>query len=202
MTTINLLRSHPFQPRLVTTLAALPGCGSPVARRVAIRLEDYLREVDETPGSLAGLWPLAARLPATVVTPDLERRRVRICLAWAMAIVAPATSCYLNLKVRSTLELMRAGRTVRDELSRAAYFAGHDTPEGRDASVSYVWNAVFAAFTLGHTRPLVPDVQAVLASGHELLARLVDLVDATGDAVLTGWTPIWLTPPAAEVPRA
>jgi hypothetical protein len=165
--------------------------GSPVVRAVATRLGDYLREVD---GSRSAFWPLVERIPQAPLSRTLEIRRVRLVLWWAAEVVSPTSAIYLNglLSATHPVLLVRAERDVRRALTLAAQCAQLDSQLADEAVVRHVWDAVFAAFTHGHTQPLTPMVLPVLRSGHELLRHLVDLPNST-DAALPAWTPVTLT---------
>jgi hypothetical protein len=162
--------------------------GSLVASAVAVRLADYLSEID---ASSSRFLPLAERLPYAAPSLALERRRIALVLDWGVRVVEPATTDFLNMTIDNSVQLLAAGRDVRHELTRARHIAHLDSTQARDLTVGYVWNAVFCAFTHGHTRPLLPAVLPVLLSAHELLARLIDLTDPT-DAAVDAWVPVTL----------
>jgi hypothetical protein len=162
--------------------------GSPVVRRVAIRLHDYLSDIG---APLTSLWPLVDRVAPTHDTTALEQRRVRIVLAWGIAVVSPAATIFLNMKM-DPARLDFATRSVSQEIRRAVHVAGLDSPQARDLAVGHVFNAVFAAFTWDHTRPLDPAVRPLLMSGLDLLSRLIDLTPESDDSVLSTWTPVVL----------
>jgi hypothetical protein len=169
----------------------VPLSPSAVAARVAIRIADYLAELDL---SFSAFTPLVEQLPHVSGSIALEQRRVRICLDWARAVVMPAASSHLtaSLAESSPLALIKAGRAVRRELAVGAHVAGLACdPSSFDLAAGYVWTAVLATYTLGYTQPLQSEAAPVLRSGHELLARLIAVASPPVDADdFQPWTPV------------
>lgn len=162
---------------------------SPIARLIATRLADYLREID-APTEL--LVPRLTAFPWTQGEPRLERRRAELAVGWGLTVAQPAAAAFLNQAITHAVHLTRAGRDVSREFRMARHVLALHTPQADLHAVRYVFAGIFTAFTLGCTGPLQWPVSAILRSGLELLDRVL-IATPTADPVVTrlsDWTPV------------
>lgn len=163
---------------------------SPAAQRVAVRLHDYLTELD---APLSTLAPLVDLLPHSVGDRAVERARVALLLVWGASVAHPAAAIHLNLTIDSPVSLLAAGRDVRREFRLASHVATLDTAHADDMAAAYVFNGLFLAFTWPG-RPLSRAALPVLQSGLVLLDHLLSINALTHPSELDARRQHWQTP--------
>jgi hypothetical protein len=140
MSLASVLANEPFSDR--------PSCVCPIIRKLCIRLNDadwWEGDAERT----RKLWPLARRVLGSRSTPEVEAKRVRICVLTAARVFAPAALRARGLEeAASQLEAIpddASYESIRDACRSTADAANAAANAANAAAAAYATAAAYAA---------------------------------------------------------